>query len=398
MPDPNNLSAEVADSLLAARAVMGFNEPERSDQANLSPAQAAAMWGDVMTIADNFGLEIVGPCMTKDAFDWYDQWLSECNTRYPDGGCKHDAVCIHMYMQPAPCDTSKSWECFGDETGYHAKYHLDRWWNNYGNKPIWVTEYGCYPWVDGGCDASKHSAIMDQMTALFESPEYADKVARYNWFTTYAHDPLGFGSGALNVPNWDLFMEKGCPGASMHWLANAKPTYSWGIESMTECLALAQANSNCHTPLTLMLDNDNCYCSTDACPTLEAKWGGFRAYQQTTLPLDESALSASGEQYNSFGVSSAAPTVPPTSQPSRGPTSTPSRSPSTQVCSSTEYLSLMLPPEPALTHSLLSHSALEKPNKRALGVAYQCTFSEPQCEPYTCSVHYGMNLQRICDL
>lgn len=145
VPDPATLDADTITNLELATHVMGFNEPERPDQANLSPAQAAAMWGDVMTIASNYNLQIVGPCMTKDAFSWYNDWLAECNTLYGSTGCRHDAVCIHMYMQPHPCDTSKSWECFGDETGYHAKYHLNRWWNNYGNKPIWVTEYGCYP-------------------------------------------------------------------------------------------------------------------------------------------------------------------------------------------------------------------------------------------------------------
>lgn len=76
-----------------------------------------------------------------------------------------------------------------------------------------MTEYGCYPWVQGGCDASKHSAIMHQMTSLFESPEYANKVERYAWFSTYASGALEFGPGALNVPNWESAGEGvGCPG------------------------------------------------------------------------------------------------------------------------------------------------------------------------------------------
>ena len=145
VPDPNNLSATQIANFQAASHVMGFNEPERPDQANLTPANAAAKWANVVTIANTYNLKIVGPCMTKDAFTWYDEWLTECNNLYPGVGCHHDAVCIHMYLQPHPCDTSKSWECFGDATGYHAKMHLNRWWNDYGNKPIWVTEYGCYP-------------------------------------------------------------------------------------------------------------------------------------------------------------------------------------------------------------------------------------------------------------
>ena len=197
VPDPASLDADTIANMQAASHVMGFNEPERTDQANLSPFEAATKWEDVVAIANNYDLKIVGPCLTKDAFAWYDEWLTECDTLYPGVGCHHDAVCIHMYMQPAPCDTSKSWECIGSESNpYHAKYHLDRWYNDYGNKPIWVTEYGCYPWTATGCDAQKHEAIMDQMTSLFESPEYTDKIERYNWFTMYASDE-GFGETSL---------------------------------------------------------------------------------------------------------------------------------------------------------------------------------------------------------
>lgn len=65
------------------------------------------MWGNLVTIAQTYELKIVGPCMTKDAFTWYNEWLGQCDALYPGVGCHHDAVCIHMYMQPHPCDTSK---------------------------------------------------------------------------------------------------------------------------------------------------------------------------------------------------------------------------------------------------------------------------------------------------
>lgn len=145
VPDPNSLDADTIANMQAASHVMGFNEPELPAQANLSPSDAAAMWADVVDIAGQYNLNIVGPCMTKDGFSWYDEWLSECNALYPGVGCHHDVVCIHMYQNPHPCDTSKPWECIGDETGNHAKNYLNRWYNDYGNKPIWVTEYGCYP-------------------------------------------------------------------------------------------------------------------------------------------------------------------------------------------------------------------------------------------------------------
>mmetsp|Transcript_27421 Transcript_27421/g.40494 ORF Transcript_27421/g.40494 Transcript_27421/m.40494 type:complete len:643 (+) Transcript_27421:231-2159(+) len=313
---PSTLTEDEIANFQAATHVIGFNEPERTDQANLTPAQAATMWADVVAIANEYNLQIVGPCVTKDAYDWYDQWLTACDSLYGAGvGCQHDKVCIHMYLQPHPCNTSKSWECVGDETGYHAKYYLNKWYDDYGNKPIWVTEYGCYPWIAGGCDASKHSVIMDQLTSIYESDEFSNKLERYNWFTTYASDPLAFGSGALNVPNWEFVGEGvGCP--SREWVANAYPTFSWGIKEIHECVDFARANIACASPLVLSMDNDNCYCSTDYCINVENTYGGMMTYRELSLQApDASSLSASGEQYNNFGLSTPSPVSPAPTPP-----------------------------------------------------------------------------------
>ena len=63
--DPNTLSSEQIANLDAATHVMGYNEPERTDQANLTPYQAASMWGNLVTIAQTYELKIVGPCNDK---------------------------------------------------------------------------------------------------------------------------------------------------------------------------------------------------------------------------------------------------------------------------------------------------------------------------------------------
>src|SRR5690606_38972334 len=43
--------------------ILGWNEPNFKDQANMTPTQAAAMWPDIEDLADEFGLEIVGPAV-----------------------------------------------------------------------------------------------------------------------------------------------------------------------------------------------------------------------------------------------------------------------------------------------------------------------------------------------
>lgn len=85
------------EEFVAASNLLTFNEPERIDQANMTPAQAAALWPQIEAIAFNYDLKIVGPCMTKDAYTWYNDFLVACTN------CRIDYTCIHTYYQPMPC-------------------------------------------------------------------------------------------------------------------------------------------------------------------------------------------------------------------------------------------------------------------------------------------------------
>jgi len=118
------------------------------------------------------------------------------------------------------------------------------------------------------------------------------------------------------VPNWEHLGDGvGC--ANREWLANVYPTFSWGIHEINECVALAGNNANCQTPLAISMDNDNCYCSLDACDTVVNTWGGMKTFKELTdQPTGVSTLSLSGEQYNNFGV-----VTVDTSEPTPFPTS-----------------------------------------------------------------------------
>eukprot|EP00594_Rhizosolenia_setigera_P021006 CAMPEP_0178981054 /NCGR_PEP_ID=MMETSP0789-20121207/26843_1 /TAXON_ID=3005 /ORGANISM="Rhizosolenia setigera, Strain CCMP 1694" /LENGTH=466 /DNA_ID=CAMNT_0020671545 /DNA_START=60 /DNA_END=1457 /DNA_ORIENTATION=- len=310
---PSTIDAELQAELEAATYLMTFNEPERGDQANLTPAQAAALWPQIENIADTYGLSIVGPCMTKDAYDWYDDFLAACTN------CRIDYTCIHTYYQPWPCDGSKDWECIGNAdlgNDYWLRVTLDRWFDDYG-KPIWVTEYGCYPWdaAGEGCDANKHSAILEQQTSVFEEDS---RVFRYNWFTTYAFDEGGFKDGALNVPNYEeVGPGQACP--NIKWIAGIFETRGWGIHEYHECVTIADNDVECHKPVRLSIDDESCYCSRDSCDTTVSSYGAMDTYKELELlpSRDESELSDMGDEYNDFGsVVSSVPSLLPTFEPS----------------------------------------------------------------------------------
>ena len=143
------------------------------------------------------------------------------------------------------------------------------------------------------------------------------------------------------MPNWEHLGDGvGC--TNREWLANVYPTFSWGIREINECAALARNNANCDTPLAISMDNDNCYCSLDTCDNVVSTWGGMKTFKELTdQPTGVSALSLSGEQYNSFGIGITVATSEPT------PLST-SLSP-TKVCLSSDRNRFFL----AETHTVI---------------------------------------------
>lgn len=168
--------------------ILGFNEPNFVEQANLTPAQAAAQWPRIEAIARDFNLKIVAPAVnyspgqvdipgTNDdssPFAYLDAFFAACPN------CKVDYIAIHSYMKLASSVESyvKEFERYG--------------------KPIWVTEWAS--WDDGG-----PANVNEQMDYLAETTRWFEnntKVFRYSWF-------IGRGSGAAVFPYIDILAGDG---------------------------------------------------------------------------------------------------------------------------------------------------------------------------------------------
>ena len=109
--------------------LLGFNEPNFKDQANMTPTQAAAAWPQLQAIADQYNLKLVSPavnycgnCVSENGttynnpFDWLDDFFTACV------GCRVDYIALHWY---------------GGGNSMMGYINDAR---KYG-KPIWVTEY-----------------------------------------------------------------------------------------------------------------------------------------------------------------------------------------------------------------------------------------------------------------
>jgi len=139
--------------------ILGFNEPNFKEQANLSPTVAASKWKDIEEIADEYGLTIVGPAVNyspdapyQDPLKWYDEFFAAC----PD--CRVDHIAVHFYMPAASA----------------IKSNIEKF-KKYG-KPIWLTEF---------CAWEGNTTAASQQRFLFETIDYLENepaVYRYAWF------------------------------------------------------------------------------------------------------------------------------------------------------------------------------------------------------------------------
>ncbi|MDE5652283.1 MAG: glycoside hydrolase family protein, partial [Muribaculaceae bacterium] len=108
--------------------LLGFNEPNFTNQANMTPEEAAAKWPDVRALADELGLQIVAPALNYSPNPPYQsptRWMDEFVALV--GEDAFDFTAIHSYGG------------FGVLRDLATEFH-----NRY-KKPVWVTEFCLWP-------------------------------------------------------------------------------------------------------------------------------------------------------------------------------------------------------------------------------------------------------------
>jgi len=165
-----------------------LNEPNLVDQADMTPAQAAAAWPGYEAVAAATGAKIVGPAITwgtmpnySDPVVWMDAFIAAYQAANGGRSPQIDYIAFHWY-------------------DYGLDAQLDRL-TKYG-KPFWVTEMA--NWHTGDSAAIDTLAEQEaQMTDMVNTCETRADVFRYAWFTgRQASDPhytslLGASAGEL---------------------------------------------------------------------------------------------------------------------------------------------------------------------------------------------------------
>ena len=160
------------------RYLLLLNEPNLTDQANLTPTQAAQLWPRYEAIAAQTGVQLVGPAITwgtmpgfADPVVWLDAFYAAYRAANGNRDPRIDYLGFHWY-------------------DYGLKDQLDRL-KKYG-KPFWVTEFANWHNGDGSAQIDSVEKQMAQMTEMVALCESRADVFRYAWFTgrwTQGGDP-----------------------------------------------------------------------------------------------------------------------------------------------------------------------------------------------------------------
>ena len=153
--------------------VLGFNEPERTDQANMTVAQAISAWQTIDNGFAGSGIKLVSPAVsdTGGGQSWLSSFMSQANSQ----GLQVDAVAFHWYGVSSPTDPIGAANSFISRVdSYHSSYGL----------PVWITEFGIIDW--GGSYSTEemraaNATFLENVVPRLESLSYVEGYAFYNW-------------------------------------------------------------------------------------------------------------------------------------------------------------------------------------------------------------------------
>ena len=186
------------------RYLLGFNEPNFSSQANMTPAQAAEKWPELEEYAQQYGMALVSPALNFSGervggrvwqpVDWLDAFILEYNNLY-DKDPRMDYIAMHCYMDYA---TAVDWYVnkYLYVDNYNDNYpNLKRYFDEHGQTPMLLTEF-C-SWENNNNNLTPDFQVQSMVEKL-QVLELSEHVAGYCWF-------MGHGNNNYGYPYYRMF-------------------------------------------------------------------------------------------------------------------------------------------------------------------------------------------------
>jgi hypothetical protein len=147
------------------RTVLGFNEPNKADQSNLTVAQAIALWPQLSANPD---VLVGSPATSADGQAWLKDFLSQADA----ANLRVDFLALHWYGWSAgSCDAK----------ALTLEYYINWAEKLPGNRPIWITELGCMN--QSNPDRTTVEAFYAGALAMFARHPRVVRYAWYPWLT-----------------------------------------------------------------------------------------------------------------------------------------------------------------------------------------------------------------------
>ena len=163
--------------------VLGFNEPNKVDQSNLTVAQALAMWP---AITANPAIRVSSPSTSADAPGqaWFTDFMNQATAQ----NLRVDFIAIHWYgWNAGSCDARAT----------QLESYI-RWAEGIpGGKPIWITEWGCLNLSNP--DPATVQAFYSGAVAMFARHPRIERYAWYPWTTNNELVATGGGLTSLGT-------------------------------------------------------------------------------------------------------------------------------------------------------------------------------------------------------
>ncbi|KAJ5288421.1 hypothetical protein PENANT_c087G00925 [Penicillium antarcticum] len=159
--------------------ILGFNEPDMSSQASLSPSVAAKYYREYITPFQSKA-KLVSPAVTSSTspdmgLGWLGEFMGACSS------CSISGVAVHWYG-----DSADSFKGFIYEVITFAR--------SYGLSEVWITEFGLEADINGVTDDKATETFIHVVTPWLDSQSL---VARYSYFM--CAEGYLLSGGALNA-------------------------------------------------------------------------------------------------------------------------------------------------------------------------------------------------------
>jgi hypothetical protein len=161
--------------------ILGFNEPDGAQQANMTVDEAIALWPRLMEI----GVPLVSPAPVGIENPWLIEFMEKAEAQ----NLRVDYIAVHSYGGSNPL-------AFIDK----LKRVHERW-----NKPIWITEFAVADWNATSAADNRHSVddVLNFMKEVLPALVEIEWIHKFAWFDGGVNRPQ-LASSALTDEEGNL--------------------------------------------------------------------------------------------------------------------------------------------------------------------------------------------------